>query len=425
MNMLTKIGAAIGLMALVLGAGMMLGVDALTLKGLATAISFSLFLGATTTGTVSEGSTPDGHKVRDVSDVLTTKMPARFPIDTIMRRLNLSEPCTAEKVEWEEDEIIPRETQANGAVTGGSSTDTLTVDNGGIYRPDDTLLLPDDGGEVVRVDAISGNDLTIRALAGGNVPAIEDNNRVIRLGNAKVEGFMASKSRTTMPSQRDNFVQAFDALIDITGRRKATANYTKNDWDRSRDRQLYDFRNNLENTLSAGKKSKQDVNGENLTTMGGLLEYITAKSLSYSASSFDEKTLLSWMRQVFSGNSGSRRRYLFADPYLVQDIAGISLDKVRRTQVESKTLEIKVDEIRTEFGQLVVVLHQGLEELGYQRFGMILDFENIRRRVLRPMKAVQLKLEENGEDKDALQLKETCSVEVRYDETHATISGSA
>lgn len=391
-----------------------------------------LALGAVTTvDDITETTTPSDHKVRDVSQKLAERMPHRFPIDTIMRKLELEEPAKAEKIEWEEDDIIPRSASANGAVTGGSNTDDIVVQNGeaAIFREDDLIFLPDNSAAprtVLRVTGVndSTHTVSVAGLEGANVPALDDNEAVIRMSNAKAEKFTKSGSRTTMPEQFWNWVQRFDAVIEISMTRKATKNYTKPDWQRSRDRQLYDFRNNIENTLIAGTRSTQTKGGEKLHTMGGLLHFITTKSISYTASTFDEADLIDIARQVFAGNAGSNTRYWFCDPYMVQDIALVSVDKVRRSQVESKTLKIMVSRIETEFGNLVVVPHYGLSELGFSRFGLILDMAQVRRRPLRKMKAQRLKLEENGVDADGIQLKEECSLEVRYELTHAVVNGS-
>lgn len=383
----------------------------------------SLILAATVVGDVTEDDTPDDHQVRDVSDVLTERMPSRFPIDTIMRTMDMEEPAEAEKVEWEEDDRIPRKSESNSDVTADTTVD-VDVEDVEYFRIDDQVLLPDHDNDVVIVDDISGDTLTLRGLGGDNVPGINNGDELIRFGNAKKEFFEASDSRTTMPEQKYNYVHAFDAVIQISGRRRATRNYTRQDWERSRDRQLFDYRNNIENTLIVGKRSKQQVNGENLTTMAGILHYVDTNEITYTIGDVSESDLITWARTVFAGNSGADTRWLFADAKLTEELANVHLDKVRRTQVESQTLQMELERIETAFGNMNVVYHAGFDEIGLEDFGLILDMTQIRRRVLRPMQTVELNLEEQGKDGFGIQIKEESTVEVRYEVTHAILNGS-
>jgi len=378
-------------------------------------------------GDRTQNATPSDFLKRDVYNQLILFRRNRFPIDTIMRRMEQVR-LEQEKWEWYEKDALPREATANGDVSGGGSTASISLQSGegAIFRADDMVVLPDDGQAVLYVDSVSGDTLNVRALDGGSVPSIEDGNRVIRMAPAKPEFFDASDSRAVQEVGRYNYVQAIDGVLKISGRREATMNHTnRHSLETDLENQLYDFRNNIENAVIAGQRSKQQVNGENLTTVGGILSYINSKQLSYTASSFSEEDLIDWHRQIFTGNSGSETRWLFADPYLVQDLAGVSLEKVRRDQQESKELDMEVSSFVTEFGRTNVMPHFGLDELGFKRKGIVLDMNHVRRGVLRPMKRVNLTLEEQGTDGRGVQLKETFSLMVGYEDAHAVIDGAA
>ena len=95
--------------------------------------------------------------------------------------------------------------------------------------------------------------------------------------------------------------------------------------------------------------------------------------------------------------------------------------------MESRTLQITVEVLSFgSLGRIVLVPEQMFDEAGKQRFGFVLDYENLELKDLNPMKAVVLDLERTqGIDGEALQIKEESTLCFRYDETHARITGTA
>jgi hypothetical protein len=160
--------------------------------------------------------------------------------------------------------------------------------------------------------------------------------------------------------------------------------------------------------------------------MGGIDHYNLPKQFSYSASSLDVSKILDITRQTFVGNTGSDVRYLHAGSLMIQDLMQLDADKLRRDDYRSNLLRREIPEIDMGFGRLRIVHEQLFDERNQPRLGFILDYDNLRLRELNPMKVVRLNLEETqGKDGRAVQLKEECSLEVRYQETHAKIQGSS
>lgn len=416
-------GAAL---AAVKGVASVLSVAALPLLGLGAVVE-----------TISEDSTPSDHKVRDVSPKLTLKRPSRAPLMQTLRRLRKGPRAKAEKVEWEEDVEIPRLQLTSGTATAGGAGAVkvwTVLPNPEYLRVDDILYLPNNAtapGCLVLVTAVDTDVDVVRwdngsTSAYGTVPALASGEKVVRLGNVKEEGFTHSKSRTTMPTTMYNYIEAGDGVVEITGRRANSENYTKDDLIRSIDQQLYDYESNWEYKLFFGKREKKGIAGKNRTSMGGILSYNLPKALTYDHTSFDEKDILSWMRQVFSGNSGSEIRYMHADPYLTEDLATIPLDKLQRTQHDSKTLKMGVTELEWEgMGKLRVIPEEVFAQAGKVRFGTILDYENLSLRHFRALtKKKRDLMEAEGRDAMAYVLYEELTLEVRYLETHATIQGT-
>lgn len=391
-------------------------------------------------GDIRQDTTPDDHLVRDVADDLTWLRPDVFPLDTILRRMETQrgmQRAKQAKVEWEEDEILPREdtVDAPGGQAAGSSgaSVTVTVDNGSYWRPEDLAYLPDnatDAGAVLLITAVSGNDLTAyRVESGtsfGTVPALADGEKIIRMSNAKEEMSNASGSRATMPVQKYNRTQIFDTVVAISGTRKATENYTEDDLTRSEKQSLYDYRSGIEYCNIFGKRAviSDPTSGKERRFMGGITFFLSSNDLTYTAGSLTESILIDWMKQLFSGNAGSRTRMFFTTPNLTAEIDKILIASgTLQSTRDERVLGVEANRVHSSFGDLLLINHQGMAEMGKSNYGLVLDPANIRRRPLRPMRSKMVT--DNDIDGDAEQWLEECTLEVRYEATHAVVRDSA
>lgn len=380
-------------------------------------------------GAVTEETTPDAHQIPHVLRELTEREPSRNPLWVAMNKVLVGEAPKNEKITWEEDGTITRATAINNGAgyAAGAPTQTWTVDDASFLQVDDLLLLPGNADRaVVRVTAVpSATTVTVARVDGAsgsafaNAPAVADNDVVFRIHTSKKEGFSLGTSRTTMPEQFYNYIEDIEAVITITGRRERTANYTKDDWQRSKDRQLFDFLSSQEYRLWFGKRAKVVSGSDNRTFTGGILSYLT-KTVSAAETGYDEGDLIDLFRQTFSGNSGSPVRYWYVDPYLAAALNKVPLDKVRRTQYESPNLKMGLEQIHVAgMGTLRIVPEQAFAEAGFSRFGVILDHANVR---LHPQRRMDGNVIDNmkvaGTDTKTLQLYATDTLSVRYADTH-------
>lgn len=399
-----------------------------------------MLMGASDVAEITEVSTPDDHKVRDVSLTLSRLRPDRFTLDTIMRRMEASdngmetEAATAQKVEWEEDDVIPYEDTINGAVTAGSSGASvdITVNNGSYYREEMLLYLPNnssDAGAVLFVSAVSGNDLTVYRLdqatsetSFGTVPAVADAEEIIILTNSKEEYSNASGPQGTMPATLYNYTQILDGVVSASATRMATENYTEDDYTRNQNNLLYELRRRIENAMCFGERTKivDPTSGKTRTTMGGVTRYLTTNDLTYTAGSLTEGNLIDFARQIFSGNNGSSLRFFFTAPKLTAEIDKILISSgTLQSTRDEEVLGVEATRIHSTFGDLMLLNNQAFEELGKENWGLVLDPMNIRRRTLRNMTINDV--EENDADGRAKQWIEEFSVEVRKEVTHGVV----
>lgn len=403
-------------------------------------IGLPLLLGATDVQDITETSTPDAHKVRDVSSTLSRLRPDVFSLDTILRRMENSsngmrtKPARAQKVEWEEDDVIPYDDVTAGATSAGAAGDPVSVpvENGSYFRDEMLVYLPDnssDQGAVLFVSDVTGDTLTVYRLdqdndetAFGTVPALADGEKIVILTNAKEEYGNASGAQGTMPAQLYNYTQILDAVISASETRLATENYTEDDWQRNRNNLLWEFRRRIENAITFGERTKiVDPNtGKTRTTMAGIVRYLSTHDLTYTAGSLTESNLIDFARQIFSGNNGSRLRWWFSTPKQTAEIDKILLASgTLQSTRDENVLGVEATRLHTSFGDLMLINNQAFAELGKENYGLILDPMQIRRRTLRPMDIKDV--DDDDQDGRARQWIEEFTVEVRKEQTHAVV----
>ena len=387
-------------------------------------------------GEVILETTSTGRKP-DVSSTLTFLRPDLYPLDTILRRLDSERGAMrakAQKVQWEEMNVLPYTDTKNGAdVAGGAgASKDWVVDNGAFWKVDDIAYLPADGTKLLVTDVV-GNTITVYTIgavgdetAFGIVPAIGDGDTIVRMANAKEEYNLASESKAANKVQVYNYTQIFDAVLAISETRLATDDWSMHDYDANQLQHLFDLRRQLENATVFGKRAliPDPSSSRGRGFMGGITSYLTTNDITYTAGSVTESLLIDWAKQAGTGNNGSRRRLLIASPNLTADIDKVLLASGTLQSFRDETvLGVMATRIKTSFIDLYLIKNQGFQEYGKTNYGVIIDPANIRRRPLRPMKIKRV--EENNRDGRARQWIEECTLEVRNEPTHAVIRDSA
>ena len=432
---LSWVGVALFLLSLHFGAGGY-GMMGLTLLGI-TILS---------DGKTSEVSTPEDHKVRDVRDRLYIDKPDKSPVYIIMSRTRRSSrPAFNEKVEWENDAEIPRSTTTNATSNAGSAGDPVTLANFArvdIFSVGDILRLPANAttaGAKLRVTAVNTTDTEITVVrydggtssTWGTVPALANNELIVCQGRVDKEGFTIAPSVNTMPSQDFNFLDSASGSFSITGRRAKNRNYTVPDYQRKRDRAMWKFQRDAESKLMFGKRSKKFLNGENSTSVGGLLggDYTISKSLTYTANTFGHTDLIEFGRRIFADNGGSDLRFAFCGSRLLADIDIVGEDKVRRVTVDMRqTLGYGVQALEFAGGRRLALIHQPLfDEQGTPREGLVLDLDLIEYIPHQPLRVHEDTHRTNGNKRDEFETSfdETFSMCFMGDREHARIIGAA
>jgi len=450
----------IGIMSLLLMVVSVLGADVLAqvpfltpeiiapLFGSGTGLTLAMAVVGTPGDQITIKETQDDRLVRDVSQKLTEHKPDAFRLDTALRKLE-SAPLKAKYAEWEEVGQFPRiATIDDTADIATGATLDIPFKNAGeskYFIPNDICRVVDVATGVdhanytttrLLVTAVdhANNEVTVKAYTSsgyGNAPAIPalaigNALQLIRFGHAKSEKEGVGEPRSMKPVQYKNFIHTFEKYVSISKIRKQLQTYTEDDLKRGIRQAIYDMRLDMESVFwdGVGFEDAHPTNDEKMFGMKGVSEFITSNVISLpSVGSITETMFLDWAEQVADDSHGSEEKMLWVSAGLWTEINKIPLitETLQSRRSETK-LGAKVYRIQGGHCEFLLGVHKGFKELGKTRFGAIIDPMHLRKRVLEPMHTVDINPEPSGGAREeGRKYIETCTVEVRYEKTHALL----
>lgn len=377
----------------------------------------------------------------DISQKITKIMPSTAPLDTMIREAGAHEKTDAPMFKFYSAELRAFQDKLNAAFDRSSHGDatngyTVTVATAGLWQVDDGILFQGVNGSdgyalVAHVVAKSTTTLTVVFLngtgEGTNIPpaTIADQTKISRLGNAKSELDAKTDPYGHLPKDSYNYVQAHMAQVEESFWQAMHAKEV--DWD-IKDMQamsIFDLRCRMEATSLFGvRKMVYDPVGEDYKYhSGGAVRYVGQQLEFNPDNALTNANWNNWTKKIFVGNAGSDRRYAFIGSDLMERLANID---VVQKQIDGQSTEvvfgITFKRVETPFGILMLKHHTLFNEYGMDDYGLVLDMNNIRKRVWEPMKVRKLDLMSTGEKKaNAYVLEESFGLEFRYPDTHALI----
>lgn len=397
----------------------------------------------TVTTTAAKAASPNLLRP-EISNTITKVRPDIFPMDTILRQIGRIGKCDSREYKYYSSAVRGvSDTLTAAHVFAESDTSELSVTNVHIWLADDIAFFPgvtdnnqaDLRVKVTKVDN-TAKKITVVAVngvgagglgAGTYLPAIDSGKKLTRIGNAKGEVDAQNTPYANMPSDTSNYVQIFmcqveESLVESTHNKEVE--YNINDFQTDA---IYDMRRMAEMSMLFGYP-KQDVFDPDaqkvVDLMGGALHYVT-KTATYDATADgDDKVFNAWGKKIFAGNNGSYTRILFAGNGLIEWM--MNVPSVQKQLASNKTeivagLKFKV--IETFWGDLLVRRHQAFDDVdGYTYNGLVLDIDNVERRIRRATETEKLELNKSGQRRvNAFRILEEWTTAFRNPDTHCWI----
>jgi hypothetical protein len=321
--------------------------------------------------------------------------PSVSPLDTILRYAG-SKPTNNFEYEWYSIGTRAVDDKTSGTATITSSADVQSVQGvitvaGNINKFDvtDTILFPTinggDGemlvGYVVEKD-VKNRQLTFtiseeQMTAGGDgktIPAIPAETVIYSLGRAAGELDVKTPAISYIPKPSRGYCQIFMAQIAQSTYEKMMDKKVKFDVNEIEEQALYEYRVRMEGSFLFGKKGK--VYNPNTNSYVYMTDGITRqiKKRETIDTSKGDAELIRVMKEIFTKNSGAKERVLLAGADFVEKMSTFS---TVQKQLEAGNTEvvwgITWKKIESNFGSLLLVHHELLDQYGWADKAIVLD----------------------------------------------------
>ena len=389
--------------------------------------------------------------ILDTVDQRITKMrPASTPLDQIMRHATSKTSDTMEFGYYSTD-IRPVKAVLANAYTAVTTTDSaeLTVDNGDLFDVSDTIYVPSVKGYnaagvlsnsslVLYVRAVgASNVITVQAVNGGAgtggasgklyVPSIGAGAVFYRMGRAAAEGDVQTSPYSALPTKEKNYCQIFKCQVAQTSIQALSSKEVP--WNPSdiEEQAVYEWRLGMEASFLFGEKQYfyDSLKKRYVYTTGGIVNNIS-KVIEYP-DKIETVDLIDITKTVFTGNSGSKRRLLFAGSGLVSKLSSVgTIEKQLEAGNTVVVWGIEWKEIKTNFGTLLLLQHDLLDLYGWENKGLIIDPACLDKYTFKGVERFTLDLKKAGTyDGDVAVITEIAGLALRYKSVHAILEPGA
>lgn len=316
------------------------------------------------------------QRVIDMGSEILLLQPDAAPLTVILKNIQQggrSMPAKDSKFSWLEDDIFSRTGVASGAHTNVATT--INVVDGSIF-PAESLALNTRTNEIVFVQSVAANALTVtRGASGSTAAAMNDQDVLYILGVADNEGDTSQPAHTANAAQVDNFTQIFKKSVSASGSWLSSSNVTStHDWDHQRRKTAIEHLEDIELALLTGRPSA-DTGGFGTgprRTTGGI-RYFTTQNVRNAGGTLTEGTWEQWMRDLFRYGS-SQKKVVFAAPQVISALNSFSRSRLM-TESGDTSYGVRVMNLLSAHGEVTLVKHNLLGDM-YSGEAIAVDFAN-------------------------------------------------
>lgn len=340
---------------------------------------------------------------------------------------SLRAPAVDTTINWHNDELTTRFDAVNNGSGITSSATTIAVDTGSLFHAEDIVLNPRTG-EQVRVSSISTNDLTVeRGWGATSGVAMNDNDPLLIIGSAAVEGETSKTAVTANPTKVSNYTQIFRTPVEASGSWLTASNQSApHDWPYQHKKKAIEHLIDIELSGLFGTPSDGTQR-----TAGGLLNFLTSNNQD-AGGTLTEAELETFLRTIAGPRGGNANLTLFAAPLVISVINAFAVGRLHVVSKET-SYGLNVMEYISAFGTMKLVSHPLLSGAVYGGYAIAVDFKTdgtIRYRFLSgdgPGPSRDTKLLTNRQENDRDGLKDEwlteASWEVGLPKRHGVLTG--
>lgn len=332
------------------------------------------------------------------------------PLTVLTSKLN-SRPAGNPKVEWLQDQPMPRLTTLSASAVSAATTWGVTAD---IFRVGDVAKFSSLGWAIL-VTATAAGAITGTAL--GTATTAQTGVELYLVGNANAEFATLPEIKFPQLSTIYNYTQIFRTPLGISETEQATEHYGGDERARLRKNAGIEHARKIEAANFFGIRSISSTT----RTQNGIQAYLTTNA-SLTGASLSEVAWQSFCVQAF--RYGSDRKVAFCSPTAASALDGFGRQHmVVNNEASNSTYGIAMRTYVSSQGTVDIVTHKDWNDSAvYGGYVFLVDMDAVVERPLRPTKLVP-DVQANDADGFKDEYKTETTIQVIWEARHALLTG--
>lgn len=378
-------------------------------------------------GLVDDQDILSNERVIDMDDTIAMLDPDVSQFTTILMRI-ARESAFSTKVEWLEDELMPRlSSVASGGATNGA-TIVVAAGEGAYFRVGD-IVRNAKTGVAVRITTVATDTLTpTNALGRVSFAAHTAGDQLLIVGNAAAQGAGLGTEKQTKRVAQFNYTQIFRHPYGFTNSLSASKLYGGPVPDKERRKKLVEHKRAIEYSAFWGVRALDTSGSEPIGQAGGLFEFVTS-NVQNAAGTLTKTLLDTYMRQFLQ--HGTQNGILVVSPVVAQALSGFLRDIWQPASVDARVYGAKVDAfISGAYGfRVPVIVKRDWNDFStassqYGGWAFYIDLDNFSMPVLDGRDTKQLRDRQNNDaDRVDEEYLTELSYKVKIERSHGVITG--
>lgn len=313
----------------------------------------------------------------DMSKTIALLEPNLNPLQVLTRQLD-ARPTGSPKFSWMEDEGEARFDEFAAVATNVAVN--VTVADGTKFA-EHYVIQNTATQENMLVTGVAGNVLTVERGKGGAASAIAIGNEILIIGVHQPEGDSSRPARSSNPNQVFNYTGITRTPFESTGTLLAS-DFTHNpaDWPFQARKAGIEHGKDLEYQKLFGKKFEDNTGSQPRRGTGGVLSFINTNQTNAGGNLTKQEFNIAMRAQ--GRYSGYKSKLGLGSPIAVSELNDFPGDNMQWEQ-SSRTFGVNIGQFITPHGVLNLVNHWLLEGDRYGGYLVILDMDEVKRRVLK------------------------------------------
>ena len=363
-----------------------------------------------------EASTANtNNNVRDMAGRVFDLEPNAAPLVVLLDKLS-KKPAINPKVEWNEDEAMPRITTLSASAASNATALGVSAD---IFRVNDVIRFTNEGFAMY-VTATAAGAITASAVGGVAQATAASNAEVYIVAPSDAEGASLREIKYPQLVTASNYCEIVRTPFGITETEKATQHYGGDEEDRLKAKFGVEHARYIEQICWLGAR---DLKNTNQRFCGGIIKEFISTNTTTSVGTLTEATFQGFLRSGF--RYGSDRKVLFAAPLVVQAIEGFARANIKTegSQDHANTYGVAMKTYVSGQGIVDIVMKRDWNDsTNLKGYAVLVDLDAL---TLRPLRETKLRENVHAPDFDGRKHEyiTEVSIQVQHERKHALMTG--